>query len=162
MIWQFIEICCNDFKTLEFGDVSDLQSGSQVIAIGYPLDLPGEASVTRGIVSAIRSNREFETIQIDAPINPGNSGGPLVSERGKVLGINTFGIRSDGEPGLRYIGEDRSGCLASIEDLRQACLHSAPRAGIRQPTGPEAHPGSCPHHSASAQTNRYSCKCSNQ
>ena len=89
-----IEICCNDFKTLEFGDVSDLQSGSQVIAIGYPLDLPGEASVTRGIVSAIRSNREFEIIQIDAPINPGNSGGLLVSERGKVLGINTFGIRS--------------------------------------------------------------------
>ncbi len=87
-----VSICCGDFSVLSFGDVSSIKPGSEVIAMGYPLNLAGAASVTRGIVSAIRSDRDIEAIQIDAPINPGNSGGPLLSPYGEVLGINTFAL----------------------------------------------------------------------
>ena len=61
--------------------------------MGYPLGLPGEATVTRGIVSAARYDSEYRSfvIQTDAAINPGNSGGPMLSKSGEILGINTFG-----------------------------------------------------------------------
>ena len=78
------------------GDSDKIVVGDEVIAIGNALALPGQPSVTRGIVSAL--NRSIDTqvnttldhmIQTDAAINPGNSGGPLVNSSGQVIGINT-------------------------------------------------------------------------
>lgn len=68
--------------------------GDEVIAIGYPLGtlLRGEATVTRGIVSARRQGGDVSYIQTDASINPGNSGGPLLNSKGEVVGINTSKI----------------------------------------------------------------------
>lgn len=77
------------------GDVSELQVGEEVVAIGYALDLPGGPTVTRGVVSAKGRVIEespysiVDAIQTDASVNPGNSGGPLVNLRGEVVGINT-------------------------------------------------------------------------
>lgn len=87
-----LEICCSRFRSLPFKDATTLKSGSEVVAIGYPLGLFGSATVTRGIVSAVRydSNHQAWVIQTDAPINPGNSGGPLLSSAGEVVGINTY------------------------------------------------------------------------
>ena len=87
-----LRICCGDFQTLPFGEVAEIRPGSEVIVMGYPLGLPGAATVTRGIVSSIRPVGDFEIIQTDAPLNPGNSGGPLLSAAGEVLGINTFKV----------------------------------------------------------------------
>ena len=88
-----VSICCGSFRALPFGNAATLQPGDEVVAIGYPLGLPGEATVTRGIVSAVRydSRHLSNVIQTDAAINPGNSGGPMLSMSGKILGINTFG-----------------------------------------------------------------------
>ena len=63
-----------------------------MVAIGYALGLPGEATVTRGIVSAVRYDSAYrsDVIQTDTAINPGNSGGPMLSLSGEILGINTF------------------------------------------------------------------------
>ncbi len=87
-----VSICCGAFTALEFGDASGLEVGDEVVAIGYALGLSGQATVTRGIVSAIRYDSRFlsEVIQTDAAINPGNSGGPMLSRSGEILGINTF------------------------------------------------------------------------
>ena len=73
--------------------------GQRVYAIGNPFGLSG--TMTRGIVSAIRSIRGEENnpiedaIQTDAAVNPGNSGGPLLNSHGEVIGITTM-IASNG------------------------------------------------------------------
>ena len=89
-----VRICCGSFRTLSFGDASRLAPGDEVVAIGYSLGLPGAASITKGIVSAMRydSGYRSDVIQTDAAINPGNSGGPMLSMDGQILGINTFRI----------------------------------------------------------------------
>ena len=87
-----VEICCDDFRTLPFSDVSEVSPGSDVVAIGYALGLTGSATVTRGIVSAVRYHPTMKAwvFQTDASINPGNSGGPLLLANGQVIGITTF------------------------------------------------------------------------
>lgn len=94
-----ITICCSNFQRVQFGDVSNLRPTAQVVIIGYPRSLPGEATFTQGIVSAVRFNSELqsEVFQTDAAINPGNSGGSMVSLGGQLLGIVTFKLtESDG------------------------------------------------------------------
>jgi S1-C subfamily serine protease len=74
------------------------KQGEDVAAFGNPQGL--EFSITRGIVSGIRSANYLNQLglgktfagtwlQTDAAISPGNSGGPLVNSRGEVVGINT-------------------------------------------------------------------------
>ncbi len=94
-----VSICCGNFPTLPFGDASSLEPGDEVVAMGYPLGLRGQATITRGIVSAMRydSSRESEVIQTDAAFNPGNSGGPMLSMDGRIVGINTFRIEESEE-----------------------------------------------------------------
>ena len=87
-----VRICCGSFRALAFGDASGLDPGDEVVVIGYALGLSGQATITRGIVSARRYNslRQRDVIQTDAAINPGNSGGPMLSLSGEIMGINTF------------------------------------------------------------------------
>ena len=87
-----VRICCGSFHALRFGDATGLEAGDEVIAIGYALGLSGPASITSGIVSAIRYDPRYQSdvLQTDAAINPGNSGGPMLSMSGEILGINTF------------------------------------------------------------------------
>ena len=79
---------------LALGHSGDLSVGTPVAAIGSPF---GERqSLSVGVISALNRSIESLTqfqigdaIQTDAAINPGNSGGPLLSARGRVLGINS-------------------------------------------------------------------------
>jgi len=68
-----------------------------------------EVSVTRGIVSAIRTIGDIRWVQTDAAINPGNSGGPLVTTDCKVLGINT----------LKHIDSETTNFSLAIEQLTE-------------------------------------------
>ncbi len=76
---------------VELGNSSEVQPGEWVIAIGNPFGL--SETVTAGIVSALGRNIGAgpydQFIQVDAPINEGNSGGPLMTQDGKVIGMNT-------------------------------------------------------------------------
>ena len=91
-------------KVLELGNTNEVEVGSDVHSIGHPT---GEAwTYTRGIVSQIRKNykwmaedglqHESNVIQTQTPINPGNSGGPLLSDKGRVVGINSFMTQGEG------------------------------------------------------------------
>lgn len=80
----------------ELGDSDKVRTGDISIAIGNPLGLEFQKSVTQGIISGLdrtikteNSNNMTGLMQTDASINPGNSGGPLLNEKGQVIGINT-------------------------------------------------------------------------
>jgi serine protease Do len=81
----------HDLPFIQLGDSSKAKPGEWVVAIGNPFGLGG--TVTAGIVSAlgrdIGEGPYDQFIQVDAPINQGNSGGPLITQDGKVIGVNT-------------------------------------------------------------------------
>lgn len=91
------------FTPVTLGSVEDVQVGDPVAAVGTPLDLSFQHTVTAGIVSGMNRTLQVPTssglsfleelIQTDASINPGNSGGPLVTLEGKVIGINTVKVQ---------------------------------------------------------------------
>jgi S1-C subfamily serine protease len=82
-------------QILRLGSASSVRPGQEVIAIGSPLGL--QNTVTRGIVSAVRTAGGVELIQTDAAINPGNSGGPLLDRDGRVIGVTTLKVTRGAE-----------------------------------------------------------------
>ena len=66
--------------------------GDTVFAIGTPLDLDLQGTLSRGIVSAIRKVEGGTLIQSDVSITHGNSGGPLLDEKGNVVGMAVSGL----------------------------------------------------------------------
>ena len=101
-----LKIDLDRLPVMTFGDVTVLQVGDGVLAIGNPFGV-GQ-TVTSGIVSALGRNRlglsTFENfIQTDAAINPGNSGGALVDTAGNLVGINTaIFSRNGGNMGIGF------------------------------------------------------------
>ena len=80
-----------------------LSEGDFVMAMGAPWGL--NRSVSIGIISCASRYLPVNGMyslwyQTDASISPGNSGGPLVNTSGKVVGINTLGVRSGGTVGF--------------------------------------------------------------
>lgn len=97
----------DDLPIAEFGDSSALQVGETAIAIGNPLGLEFQGTVTVGVISALNRSlsdmdQRFPLIQTDAAINPGNSGGALVTADGKVVGINSAKIAKEGVEGMGF------------------------------------------------------------
>lgn len=90
-----IDIDGDEFPYLGWHD-GDIKQGLEVFAAGFPLGIP-EYTMTRGIVS--KSDWAIDTgwasvdhvIEHDARIRPGNSGGPLITNEGKVIGVNYAG-----------------------------------------------------------------------
>lgn len=96
-----LKISATNLSMATLGNSEKLSLGDEVIAIGYPLDLTGSATISRGIVSAFRIDNEsgLTYIQTDASINPGSSGGALINSTGEVVGIVVSTIRvADGLP----------------------------------------------------------------
>lgn len=94
----------NDLKAVKLGSAKNSEIGEEVIAIGNPLGLEFQKSVTKGVISGLARTLKVEDetstvvmenlIQTDASINTGNSGGPLINQNGEVIGINTVKITS--------------------------------------------------------------------
>ena len=102
-----IQIEATGLVPAEFGDSDALVQGEIAVAIGNPLNLSLEGSVTQGIISAVSreivlNNKSMTYIQTDAAINPGNSGGALVNGKGQVIGINSAKVASSDVEGLGF------------------------------------------------------------
>ena len=112
-----------------------MQVGQKVYAIGNPFGLAG--TMTRGIVSSIRSVREpdgltiDEAIQTDAAINPGNSGGPLLNTHGEVIGINTMIASSVGQSAGIGFAIPINTAKAVLNDLLTLGRVRRPSLGVR-------------------------------
>lgn len=96
-----VKVEAKDLQVAELGDSDILDVGQLAVAIGNPLGLDFQRSVTSGVISGLhRSIRVDEyniiedLIQTDASINPGNSGGPLLNSEGAVIGINTAKVKT--------------------------------------------------------------------
>lgn len=84
----------------DFGDSDECRVGEMVVAIGNPLGLELQNTVTCGIISALNreitiNDKEMTLIQTDTAINNGNSGGPLINSAGQVIGINSAKMSSN-------------------------------------------------------------------
>lgn len=73
-------------------------AGDTVFAIGTPLKRELQGTITRGVVSAVRTLDGQAFIQSDVVINSGNSGGPLLDDAGAVVGITVSGYEISGAP----------------------------------------------------------------
>ncbi len=78
---------------IPMGSAHSLKPGQEIIVIGSALGTL-QNSVSRGIVSGLRSSGGATLVQTDAATNPGNSGGPMLDRSGAVIGITTMGYRN--------------------------------------------------------------------
>lgn len=102
-----IKIDATDLPTAEFGNSDDIMIGEPAIAIGNPLGLEFQGSVTAGVISALNrtlniGDNRLKLLQTDAAINPGNSGGALVNADGQVIGINSAKLAATGVEGIGF------------------------------------------------------------
>jgi S1-C subfamily serine protease len=139
-----LQIDAKNLTAVTLGDSKGLEVGQKVYAIGNPFGLSG--TMTRGIISSIRSVRGPEgtaidgAIQTDAAINPGNSGGPLLNSRGEVIGINSMILTGGAEQsaGVGFAIPINS-AKAVLNDLVQFGRVRRPSLGVSGllPIGPE-------------------------
>src|SRR5205807_3309461 len=58
---------------------------SEVYAVGTPRDEKYSTTITKGIISAYRTENDLTLMQSDVAIHPGSSGGPMVDRFGNVI-----------------------------------------------------------------------------
>ena len=91
-----IKVEKNNLPAITFGDAKTVQVGDKAVAIGNPLGLDLQSTLTSGYISGLNRSITLQDgnimdglIQTDAAINGGNSGGALLNANGELIGINT-------------------------------------------------------------------------
>lgn len=84
------------------GTEKDVEIGADVCALGTPKSLELGQSISKGIVSNIRTKENIHLIQTDAKVSPGNSGGALINNDGLVLGIVSSKLIGKGTEGISF------------------------------------------------------------
>ncbi|MBQ9911548.1 MAG: trypsin-like peptidase domain-containing protein [Firmicutes bacterium] len=94
-----VKINKSGLAPVELGDSDQVKIGSYAAAIGNPLGLTFERSMSQGIISGLDRTITVSSssslsgttmeglLQTDAAINSGNSGGPLLNSKGQVIGV---------------------------------------------------------------------------
>lgn len=96
-----VKVDADGLTAADLGDSDEVDLGAYALAIGNPLGMEFQRSLSQGIISGM--NRTINVgdqmggnvttmeglLQTDASINGGNSGGPLINSRGQVIGINS-------------------------------------------------------------------------
>jgi S1-C subfamily serine protease len=132
-----------DRPPILLGERGDVTIGDDVHAIGHP---KGETwTYTKGLVSQIRDGYAWgdstkrdatmnraNVIQTQTPISPGNSGGPLLSNDGKLVGVNSFIYGATAAQNLNF--------AVSVEEVHRFVSMKGDRIS-RPQTEPSKSPG---------------------
>lgn len=125
-----------------FQDVTKLEKGQFVVAVGNPDGYAYYGSVTFGVISNLGRFISFDTdndgtndymgeyIQTDAAINPGNSGGGLFTLDGKLIGINSIKLASDTIDNMGFAIPINIVKIAVEEYLEKGLEIVRPRLGV--------------------------------
>ena len=102
-----VKVDAKDLPVADFGNSDEVVVGEPAIAIGNPMGLEFQGSVTVGVISALNrtlelNDRRVKLFQTDAAISPGNSGGALVNADGEVIGINSAKLATMGVEGMGF------------------------------------------------------------
>ena len=102
-----VKVNSKDLPVAKFGNSDDVMVGEPAIAIGNPMGLEFQGSVTVGVISALNrtlelNDRRVKLLQTDAAISPGNSGGALVNADGEIIGINSAKLATNGVEGMGF------------------------------------------------------------
>lgn len=131
----------SDIEPFKLGDSTKTKVGEYVIAMGSPLGVEFENSVTFGIISGVnrlvpvstqnngQSDWDMLVLQTDAAINPGNSGGALVNMAGELIGINSLKLASDNVEGMGF-SIPVSEMIPIIQQIEETGKVSYPKLGI--------------------------------
>jgi S1-C subfamily serine protease len=109
-------------RQFKIADQGKLETGEDVVAVGYPeigagfdtvalVGTAGVVSVPKTTFPAIPIEEGLQVgpypnvVQTDAAINPGNSGGPLVNHQGELVGMNSAG-RQQNDSGTQLQGQN--------------------------------------------------------
>ncbi len=127
------------FVPIAIGSSSEAVVGEDVMTYGFPIPkLEGAApKATFGRVNAMSGDKDdIRYMQIDVPIQPGNSGGPLVTTRGKVIGITTAVLRTP------EAMKDQGVVLQNVNYAVKMdyCLPLLAQAGVKTLATASAHP----------------------
>ena len=102
-----VKVDAKDLPTAKFGNSDEVMVGEPAIAIGNPMGLEFQGSVTVGVISALNrtlelNDRRVKLLQTDAAISPGNSGGALLNADAEVIGINSAKLATNGVEGMAF------------------------------------------------------------
>ena len=129
-----VKVEASDLPVATFGDSDGIVVGEPAIAIGNPLGLEFQGSVTSGVISALNrtldiSDKRVKLLQTDAAINPGNSGGALVNADGQVIGINSAKVAANGVEGMGFSIPSNT-VQAIIKELMEKGYVARPYLGV--------------------------------
>lgn len=83
---------------LTLGESRSLRLGEDVVRLGWA-ETVTQSTVSRGVVTGLRTFGGHGLLQTDAAPNHGDSGGPILNRRGEVVGI-TMARADDGSAGF--------------------------------------------------------------
>lgn len=103
-----LKIEADGLPVARLGNSDSIRIGDPVVAIGNPVSMTFQRTVTAGIISGLARSLRLdngtvvEVLQTDAAISPGNSGGPLANLRGEVIGITTAKVSLPDVEGIGF------------------------------------------------------------
>lgn len=102
-----LKIGANNLTPVTIGNMSGMNVGSTVYAVGNPLG-ELEYTMTDGIISALdrvistEVSTSINVFQFNAAVNSGNSGGPVYNANGEVIGVVDAKYKASGVEGLGF------------------------------------------------------------